>query len=75
MHTGSTVWEPSLISFRGFLLLLIAFFSVAMTPARAQWRTTPTEAQALRKAAANRTAYTLPPEKLKPAQELFRRAD
>ena len=42
-----------------------------MTPARAQ-RTTPTEALALRQAAVDRTAYTLPPEKLKPAQELFR---
>ncbi len=72
MHTGFTVWEPSLISFRGFLLLLIAFFAVVMTPAQAQWTTTPTEAQALREAAANRTAYTLPPEKLKTAQELFR---
>jgi STE24 endopeptidase len=61
-----------LISFRGFLLLLIAFFSVAMTPAQAQWTTTPTEAQALREAAENRTAYTLQPEKLKTAQELFR---
>jgi STE24 endopeptidase len=64
--------EPSLISFRGFLLLLIAFFSVAMTPAQAQWTTTPTEALALRQAAVNHTAYTLPPEKLKTAQELFR---
>ena len=35
-------------------------------------RTTPTEALALRRAAVNRTAYTLPPDKLKPAQELFR---
>jgi STE24 endopeptidase len=60
-----------LISFRGVLLVLVAFFSVAMTPARAQG-TTPTEALALREAAQNRTAYTLPPEKLKTAQELFR---
>jgi STE24 endopeptidase len=71
MHTGSTVWEPSLISCRGFLLVSIAFFLVAMTPAKAQG-TTPTEALALRQAALNRTAYTLPPEKLKLAQELFR---
>lgn len=42
-----------------------------MTPARAQWRTTPAEALAFRQAAVNRAAYTLPPEKLKPAQELF----
>ena len=51
--------EPSLIRFRGFLLVLVAFFSVAMTPAQAQG-TTPTEALALRNAALNRTAYTLP---------------
>jgi STE24 endopeptidase len=51
--------------------VLIVFFSVTMTPARAQG-TTPTEALALRQAALNRTAYTLPPEKLKLAQELFR---
>src|ERR1700733_8115497 len=41
-----------------------------LTPARAQG-TTPTEALALRQAALNRTAYTLPPEKLKIAQNLF----
>src|ERR1700756_3660829 len=34
-------------------------------------RTTPTGAWAFRKAAVDRAAYTLPPEKLKPAQELF----
>jgi STE24 endopeptidase len=72
VHTGSTVHvEPSLIRFRGFLLVLVAFFSVAMPPAQAQG-TTPTEALALRNAALNRTAYTLPPDKLKTAQELFR---
>ena len=59
------------MSLRGVLLVLVAFFAVAMTPARAQW-TTPTEALALRQAAQNRTAYTLPPEKLKKAKELFR---
>jgi len=59
------------MSLRGVLLVLVVLFAVTMTPARAQW-TTPTEAQALRAAADNRTAYTLPPEKLKPAQELFR---
>jgi Zn-dependent protease with chaperone function len=53
------------------LLVLVGFFAVAMMLAREQ-RTTPTEALALRQAAVNRTAYTLPPEKLKPAQELFR---
>jgi STE24 endopeptidase len=40
-------------------------------PGRAQG-TTSTEALALRQAALNRAAYTLPPEKLKPAEELFR---
>jgi Zn-dependent protease with chaperone function len=59
------------MSFRSFLLVLVAFFSVAMGSARAQG-TTPTEALALREAAQNRTAYTLPPEKLKPARALFR---
>jgi STE24 endopeptidase len=63
--------EPSLIRFRTVLLVLVGFFAVAMMLAREQ-RTTPTEALALRQAAVNRTAYTLPPEKLKPAQELFR---
>jgi STE24 endopeptidase len=63
--------ESSLIRFRGFLLVLVAFFSVAMTPAQAQG-TTPTEALALRNAALNRSAYTLSPDKLKTAQELFR---
>lgn len=59
------------MSFRSALLLLGAIF-VLMTPARAQWTTTPAEALALRQAAQDRAAYTLPPEKLKPAQELFR---
>jgi STE24 endopeptidase len=63
--------EPSLISFRGVLLVLVAFFAVTITPAQAQGTTTPTEARALQEAANNRTAYTLPPEKLKLAQELF----
>jgi STE24 endopeptidase len=35
-------------------------------------RTTPAEALAFRQAAVDRTAYTLPPDKLKPAQDLFR---
>jgi STE24 endopeptidase len=59
-----------LVSLRTVLLLLVALFALAMAP---HWidRTTPAEAQALRAATQNRTAYTLPPEKLKPAQELF----
>jgi len=60
-----------LISFRAALLLFVAFFALTMTPAQAQG-TTPAEALAFRQAAQDRTAYTLPPEKLKPAQELFR---
>ena len=59
------------MSFRTALLLLVGLCSVTMTQSRAQ-DTTPTEALALRQAAVNRTAYTLPPEKLKPAQELYR---
>jgi STE24 endopeptidase len=59
-----------LIRFRVVLLLLVALFAPAITPVRAQG-TTPTEALALRQAALNRTAYTLPPEKLKTAQKLF----
>src|SRR2546430_17631920 len=58
------------MSFRA-VLLLVAFFALLMMTGRAQ-RTTPTEALAFRNAALNRTAYTLPPEKLKTAQELFR---
>ena len=59
------------MSFRTALLLLVVLFALTPTPARAQG-TTPTEALALRNAALNRTAYTLPPDKLKTAQELFR---
>jgi STE24 endopeptidase len=59
-----------LIRFRVVLLLLVALFSLTITPGQAQG-TTPTEAQALRQAAENQTAYTLPPEKLKTAQKLF----
>jgi STE24 endopeptidase len=58
------------MNLRAALFLLIVSF-VFMTGARAQG-VTPTEAQALREAAQNRTAYTLPPEKLKLAKELFR---
>jgi STE24 endopeptidase len=60
------------MSLRGVLLVLVVFFAVTMTPARAQWSTTPTEAQALQEATQNRMAYTLPPEKLKTAQKLYR---
>jgi STE24 endopeptidase len=54
---------------RTILLVLITITALA-TSAPAQ--TTPTEAQALRQAADNIGAYTLPPEKLKLAVELFR---
>src|ERR1700692_5083045 len=57
--------------FHAALLLLVALFALIMTMERGQ-RTTPTEALALRQAVVNRTAYTLPPDKLKPAKELFR---
>jgi STE24 endopeptidase len=59
-----------LIRFRVVLLLLVCLFALAIPPGRAQG-TTPTEALALRQATLNRTAYTLPPEKLKTAQKLF----
>ena len=56
---------------RAALLLLISFFAIAIPSAKA-FGTTPAEAQALREAAQNHTAYTLPPDKLKLAKELFR---
>ncbi|NYF92132.1 M48 family metallopeptidase [Tunturiibacter empetritectus] len=56
---------------RAALLLLISFFAIAI-PSSSALGTTSTEAQALREAAQNHTAYTLPPEKLKLAKELFR---
>ena len=59
------------MSVRAALLLLIFVLAVAIIPARALGPT-PTEAQALREASQNRTAYTLPPDKLKAAKELFR---
>jgi len=59
------------MNLRAALLLLIAFFAGAAIATQTS-RTTPTEAQALREAAQDRTAYTLPPEKLKSAVELFR---
>jgi STE24 endopeptidase len=58
------------MSFRA-VLLVVACFALVMMIGQAQ-RTTPTEALALRQAAVDRASYTLPPEKLKPAQELFR---
>jgi Zn-dependent protease with chaperone function len=58
-------------NFRAALVVLVALLALMTTP---WWvhRTTPTEALALRQAAVDRPAYTLPPDKLKPAQELFR---
>ncbi len=60
-----------MIRFRSALLVMVAFFAVAMMLAREQ-RTTPTEALALRQVGQNRPAYTLPPVKLRTAQALFR---
>jgi Zn-dependent protease with chaperone function len=59
------------MSFRAALLLLAAVFALTMMLGREQG-TTPTEALALRQAAVIRTAYTLPPDKLKLAEDLFR---
>jgi Zn-dependent protease with chaperone function len=59
------------MSFRNTLLLMIAVFCWTSTSVRAQG-TTPTEAQALQTAAHDRSAYTLPPQKLRQAKELFR---
>ncbi len=71
VHTGVVVFGvPGLMRVR-CVLLLVGLFVSAMSFARAQG-TTPTEALALRNAALNHTAYTLTPEKLKTAQELFR---
>jgi STE24 endopeptidase len=56
---------------RSALVFLITLFALAGSPVCALGATTPTEAQALQAAATDRTAYTLPPEKLKQAQELF----
>ncbi len=53
--------------------LALAAAVIALTwAAVAAQRTTPAEAEALREAARNATAYTLTPAKLKLAQELFR---
>jgi STE24 endopeptidase len=59
------------MSFRAALFLVVVLFALMLTLWWAQGPT-PTEALALRQAAVIRTAYTLPPDKLKPAQELFR---
>jgi STE24 endopeptidase len=59
------------MSLRAILLLLAAVVVLAIVPVRMQG-TTPTEAQALQTAAHGPAFYTLPPEKLKLAQELFR---
>jgi STE24 endopeptidase len=59
------------MSFRTALLLLVGLFALVMMLWWSQ-RTTPAEALAFRQAAVDRPAYTLPPDKLKPAQELFR---
>jgi Zn-dependent protease with chaperone function len=58
-------------NFRAALVVLVGLLALMTAPWWVQ-RTTPTEALALRQAAVERNAYTLPPEKLKPAQELFR---
>jgi STE24 endopeptidase len=57
------------MNLRTVLLLLAAVVVLTVIPARIQG-TTPTEAQALRAAAQHPAVYTLPPEKLKKAQEL-----
>jgi STE24 endopeptidase len=59
-----------LIRVRG-VLVLAAFLALMLMLYLAQ-RTTPTEALAVRQAAQNRAAYTLPPEELRTAQALFR---
>jgi STE24 endopeptidase len=59
------------MGFRSVVLLLVTLCALVTMPGRAQG-TTSTEALALRQAALNRAAYTLPPEKLRPAEELFR---
>src|SRR5207248_533135 len=56
---------------RARLLLVVALVALVTTLWWAQ-RSTPAEALAFRQAAVGRPAYTLPPDKLKSAQELFR---
>jgi Zn-dependent protease with chaperone function len=59
------------MNLRSVLLWIAGVIVIATILIRAQG-TTPTEAQALQAAAQNPFAYTLPPVKLKQAQELFR---
>jgi STE24 endopeptidase len=59
------------MSFRTILLLLAAVITLIVISARVQ-RTTPMEAQAFQLVAHGPAFYTLPPEKLKLATELFR---
>jgi STE24 endopeptidase len=59
------------MSVRSIVILLVALLALAAVPARAQG-TTPTEAKALQQASQNHTAYTLPPDKLRRAEGLFR---
>jgi Zn-dependent protease with chaperone function len=58
-------------NFRAALVVLVTLLALITTPWWVQ-RTTPAEALAFRQAALDRSAYTLPPDKVKPAQELFR---
>jgi STE24 endopeptidase len=60
-----------LIHLRSVVLVLVTLFAGAIAPARAQGTTT-TEAKALQEASQNRSAYTLPSEKLESAKALFR---
>ena len=57
-------------NFRAALVVLVGLLALMTTPWWVQ-RTTPAEALALRQAAVDHKAYTLPPDKLKAAQELF----
>jgi Zn-dependent protease with chaperone function len=59
------------MSFRAALLLVVALFALVIMLWWPQ-RTTPAEALAFRQAAVDRPAYTLPADKLRSAQELFR---
>ncbi|WP_158794476.1 M48 family metallopeptidase [Granulicella sp. L60] len=56
---------------RTILLLIASLFVLTTAPSWVQG-TTPTETQALREAAHDHSAYTLPPQKLEQAKELFR---
>src|ERR1700733_8516948 len=65
------LWSFRSMSLRTILLLLAAVVILAVVPSRILG-TTPTEVQALQAAAHGPAFYTLPPEKLKLATELFR---